>query len=133
MEAAFDNPMGTDGFEFVEYTAPDPAALADLFERMGFAATARHRSKNVTLYQQGDVNFILDLEPASFAQSFAHVHGPSVCAFALRVALQAAGFVLDGRAPEKVSYKLEGKLDGPVFGSTRFQSTGELALPGARP
>ena len=85
MEAAFDNPMGTDGFEFVEYTAPDPAALADLFERMGFAATARHRSKNVTLYQQGDVNFILDLEPASFAQSFAHVHGPSVCAFALRV------------------------------------------------
>jgi len=85
VEAAFDNPMGTDGFEFVEYTAPDPAALADLFERMGFAATARHRSKNVTLYQQGDVNFILDLEPASFAQSFAHVHGPSVCAFALRV------------------------------------------------
>ncbi len=85
MEAAFENPMGTDGFEFVEYTAPDPGALAELFGHMGFTPTARHRSKNVTLYQQGDVNFILDFEPASFAQSFAHVHGPSVCAFALRV------------------------------------------------
>jgi len=61
------------------------------------------------------------------------VIGVPVTISALRVALQAAGFVLDGRAPEKVSYKLEGKLDGPVFGSTRFQSTGELALPGARP
>ena len=85
MSAAIENPMGTDGFEFVEYTAPDPAALAGIFESMGFAPVARHRSKNVALYQQGDVNFILDLEPASFAQSFAEVHGASVCAFALRV------------------------------------------------
>src|SRR5262249_12632171 len=51
----WDNPMGTDGFEFVEYTGPDPAALGALFERMGFVAAARHRSKNVTLYKQGDV------------------------------------------------------------------------------
>jgi 4-hydroxyphenylpyruvate dioxygenase-like putative hemolysin len=56
--------MGTDGFEFVEYTGPDPLALAALFERMGFVAAARHRSKSVTLYQQGDVNFILNAEPA---------------------------------------------------------------------
>ena len=84
MASAFDNPMGTDGFEFVEYTAPDPAQLAGVFERMGFAPVARHRSKNVTLYQQGDVNFILDLEPASFAQSFARCtarrRAPSRCA-----------------------------------------------------
>lgn len=79
------NPMGTDGFEFVEYTAPDPKALAGLFERMGFRAAARHRSKDVTLYRQGDVNFILNGEPDSFAQSFARVHGPSVCAMAFRV------------------------------------------------
>ncbi|MYJ71206.1 MAG: 4-hydroxyphenylpyruvate dioxygenase [Rhodospirillaceae bacterium] len=79
------NPMGTDGFEFVEYTAPDPQALAGLFERMGFRATARHRHKAVTLYRQGDVNFILNAEPDSFAQSFARVHGPSVCAMAFRV------------------------------------------------
>ena len=79
------NPMGTDGFEFVEYTAPDPQALAGLFERMGFRAAARHRHKDVTLYRQGDVNFILNAEPDSFAQSFARVHGPSGCAMAFRV------------------------------------------------
>jgi 4-hydroxyphenylpyruvate dioxygenase len=82
----WDNPMATDGFEFVEYTGPDPKALAALFERMGFVAAARHRSKNVTLYQQGDVNFILNAEPESFAQAFARLHGPSVCAIAFRVA-----------------------------------------------
>ena len=79
------NPMGTDGFEFVEYTAPDPKALAGLFARMGFRAAARHRHKDVTLYRQGDVNFILNAEPDSFARSFARVHGPSVCAMAFRV------------------------------------------------
>ncbi len=73
-----DNPAGTDGFAFVEYAAPEPAALARLFERMGFAAVARHWSKDVTLlYRQGGVNFILNAEPASLAQSFARVHGPS--------------------------------------------------------
>ncbi len=81
----WDNPMGTDGFEFVEYTGPDPPALAALFERMGFVAAARHRSKNVTLYKQGEVNFILNAEPESFAQAFARLHGPSVCAIAFRV------------------------------------------------
>src|SRR3954465_563884 len=82
----WDNPMGTDGFEFVEYTGPEPAELAALFERMGFVAAARHRSKNVTLYKQGEVNFILNAEPGSFAQAFARLHGPSVCAIAFRVA-----------------------------------------------
>src|SRR5687768_12016307 len=85
MDAPQANPAGTDGFEFIEYTAPDSRALAALFESMGFAAAARHRSKDVTLYRQGDVNFIVNHEPDSFAQSFARVHGPSVCAFAMRV------------------------------------------------
>jgi 4-hydroxyphenylpyruvate dioxygenase len=80
-----ENPMGTDGFEFVEYTGPDPQALAALFERIGLVAAARHRSKDVTLYKQGDVNFILNAEPESFAQAFARLHGPSVCAIAFRV------------------------------------------------
>lgn len=79
------NPFGTDGFEFVEYAAPASAGLGALFEKMGFAAVARHRSKDVTLYRQGDTNFILNHEPNSFAQAFARVHGPSVCAFAIRV------------------------------------------------
>ena len=78
--------MGTDGFEFVEYTAPDPEALGKLFETLGFSAVARHRSKKVTLYRQGDVNFIVNAEPQSYAQIFARAHGPSVCAMAFRVA-----------------------------------------------
>src|SRR5438876_2495689 len=81
----WENPLGTDGFEFVEYAAPDPAALGRLFEQMGFTAIARHRSKNVLLYRQGDINFIINAEPGSFAQGFARVHGPSICAMAFRV------------------------------------------------
>ena len=57
------------------------------------------------------------------------VIGVPVTVSTLRVALQALGFVLDGRPVEKLSYKLEGKLDGPVFGSTRFKAQGEFALP----
>jgi 4-hydroxyphenylpyruvate dioxygenase len=80
-----ENPMGTDGFEFVEYTAPDAQMLRVLFERLGFPVVARHRSKNVTLHRQGDINFIINAEPDSFAQSFARRHGPSACAMAFRV------------------------------------------------
>ncbi len=86
------NPMGTDGFEFVEYTAPDTRALARVFESLDFVAVARHRSKKVTLYRQGDVNFIVNAEPDSFAQAFARVHGPSACAMAFRVKDAAAAF-----------------------------------------
>ncbi|MBA3505611.1 MAG: 4-hydroxyphenylpyruvate dioxygenase, partial [Betaproteobacteria bacterium] len=81
----WDNPLGTDGFEFIEYAAPDPAALGRLFAELGFTAIARHRSKNVLLYRQGAINFIVNAEPDSFAQSFARVHGPSICAIAFRV------------------------------------------------
>ncbi|MBL8511816.1 MAG: 4-hydroxyphenylpyruvate dioxygenase [Betaproteobacteria bacterium] len=88
----FENPMGTDGFEFVEYTAPDTEALGRLFESLGFVAVARHRSKRVTLYKQGGINFIVNAEPDSFAQSFARVHGPSACAFGIRVKDAAAAF-----------------------------------------
>ncbi|MEA2093831.1 MAG: VOC family protein, partial [Pseudomonadota bacterium] len=85
METAINNPLGTDGFEFVEYTATDSRGLARLFEQMGFTAVGRHRSKDVILYRQGDINFIINHEPNSFAQAFARVHGPSVCAIGLRV------------------------------------------------
>ena len=84
-DATRDNPMGTDGFEFIEYAAPDPQAMGAVFERMGFKAIARHRHKNVLLYRQGGINFILNAEPDSFAQRFARQHGPSVCAIAFRV------------------------------------------------
>jgi 4-hydroxyphenylpyruvate dioxygenase len=82
---AWENPMGTDGFEFIEYAAPDPRAMGELFERMGFKPIARHRHKNVLLYRQGGINFIVNAEPDSFAQRFARLHGPSICAIAFRV------------------------------------------------
>lgn len=90
--ALWDNPAGTDGFEFVEYAAPDPEELGRLFQAMGFQAVARHRAKQVTLWRQGGVNFIVNGEPQSFAQSFARVHGPSACAIAFRVADAAAAY-----------------------------------------
>jgi 4-hydroxyphenylpyruvate dioxygenase len=86
------NPMGTDGFEFVEYTAPDPEALRALFGRMGFREVARHRSKNVTLHRQGDINFLINSEPNSFAQQFARDHGGSICAMGFRVRDAARAF-----------------------------------------
>ncbi len=87
------NPLGTDGFEFVEYTAPDQAgidALKRLFSLMGFAEIAKHKHKHVWLYRQGDTNFIVNGEivngePESQAQSFAKNHGASVNAMAFRV------------------------------------------------
>lgn len=81
----WDNPMGTAGFEFIEYTAPDPVALGRVFENLGFKAIAKHRKKNVTLYRQGGINFLVNAEPDSFAQRFARLHGPSICAIAFRV------------------------------------------------
>ncbi len=81
----FDNPLGTDGFEFVEFTGPDPQRIARQFESMGFAAVARHRSKNVLRYRQGDINFILNMEPSGQAAEFRAAHGPSANAMAFRV------------------------------------------------
>jgi 4-hydroxyphenylpyruvate dioxygenase len=112
---AWDNPIGTDGFEFVEYAAPDPKALGALFERMGFQAVARHRHKDVLLYKQGDVNFIVNAEPRSFAQNFARRHGPSVCAIAFRVRDAAAAY-------EKL-------LERGAWGVESRVGPGELAIP----
>ncbi len=92
MRNPIDNPMGTDGFEFVEYTAPDPDHLRTLFERLGFPVVARHRSKNVTLHSQGSINFIINAEQDSFGQAFARKHGPSACAMAFRVKDAAAAY-----------------------------------------
>lgn len=92
MAEIWPNPMATDGFEFVEYTAPDPELLRGLFDRMGFPAVAKHRSKNVTLHRQGDINFIINAEPSGFGQQFARAHGPSACAMAFRVKDAAAAY-----------------------------------------
>jgi 4-hydroxyphenylpyruvate dioxygenase len=85
MPDLFDNPMGLMGFEFVEFASPVANTLEPLFEKMGFSLVARHRSKDVLLYRQGDINFIVNREPKSPAGYFAAEHGPSACAMAFRV------------------------------------------------
>jgi 4-hydroxyphenylpyruvate dioxygenase len=92
MAELWENPLGTDGFEFVEYTAPDVTMLHKLFERLGFRAVATHRSKDVTLYRQGDTNFIVNADKDSHAARFAKAHGPSACAMGFRVKDAAAAY-----------------------------------------
>jgi len=86
MTEVHDNPLGIDGFEFVEFAAPDAALLHSLFRHMGFTAIGRHRERKITLYRQGEINFLVNEEPDSFAADFAREHGPSACGFAIRVA-----------------------------------------------
>ncbi len=81
----FDNPLGTDGFEFVEFTSPEPERLKGLFEMMGFTAVSKHRSKAVLRFRQGDINLILNMEPVGQAAEFRQAHGPSANAMAFRV------------------------------------------------
>ena len=92
MADLFDNPIGTDGFEFVEFTGPDPRSLAAYFELMGFTAVAKHRSKEVLRYKQGDINFILNMEPSGQPADFRAAHGPSANGMAFRVRDAAKAF-----------------------------------------
>jgi 4-hydroxyphenylpyruvate dioxygenase len=85
MTDLFDNPMGLMGFEFVEFASPEPNVLEPMFEALGFTLVAKHRSKDVVLYRQGDINFIVNREPKSPAAYFAAEHGPSACGLAFRV------------------------------------------------
>jgi 4-hydroxyphenylpyruvate dioxygenase len=82
----FDNPMGIDGFEFVEFAAPagQGELLHALFRRMGFSAVLKHKARKLTVYRQGGVNFLVNEDPDSFAADFAAAHGPSACGFAVR-------------------------------------------------
>ena len=88
MADLFDNPMGLMGFEFVEFASPTRGVLEPVFEKLGFSLVAKHRSKDVVLYRQGEINFILNHEPHSAAAYFAAEHGPSACGLAFRCAIR---------------------------------------------
>jgi 4-hydroxyphenylpyruvate dioxygenase len=112
------NPIGTDGFEFVEYTAPTPEGiqqLRELFTAMGFTETAKHRSKEVWLFQQNDINFVLNGSPTGHVREFGLKHGPSACAMAFRVenAAQAAAYVESQGATLVGSHANFGELNIP--------------------
>ena len=84
--------MGLDGFEFVEFSAPEPGVLEPMFSMLGFTEVARHRSKAAHLWRQGDINFVINYEPRSPAMYHAEEHGPSVCGLAFRVADSRAAY-----------------------------------------
>jgi 4-hydroxyphenylpyruvate dioxygenase len=106
----FENPLGTDGFEFVEFTAPEPDRLKSLFELMGFTAVGRHRSKNVLRLRQGDINLILNMEPSGQPAAFRAAHGPSANAMAFRVKDAAKAFAM---AVERGATPVQGPV-GPM-------------------
>jgi 4-hydroxyphenylpyruvate dioxygenase len=115
----FENPMGIDGFEFVEFAAPVGQAdfMHQYFRNMGFTAVLRHKSRAITVYRQGGVNFLLNEDPDSFAADFAASHGPSACGFAIRFrkpADEVCAMVI-GNGGEAITDKPESKaVDAPV-------------------
>ena len=105
MADLFENPVGLDGFEFVEFCAPEKGVLEPVFEVMGFTRIAQHRSKDVHLWRQGGINLIINYEPKSAAWYFAREHGPSACGMAFRVkdARKAYAYLLEkGAEPVNV-------------------------------
>lgn len=118
MSDLFENPIGLDGFEFVEFSAPEKGVLEPVFAAMGFTRIARHRSKDVELWRQGAINFITNYEPHSPAWFFSREHGPSACGMGFRVRDARAAYAeLLARSAEPVSV-----ATGPM----------ELHLPGIR-
>ncbi len=85
MADLFENPIGLMGFEFIEFASPKPDVIEPVLESMGFSHVANHRSKDVALYRQGEINAIVNREAKSHAAYFAAEHGPSVCGMAFRV------------------------------------------------
>ena len=110
-----DNPAGTDGFEFVEYSHPEPQKLHDLFRLMGFRPVARHKTMAVTLYRQGDVNYLVNEQPGSHGHDFVAAHGPCAPSMAFRVvdarqAYERALVTNDGSLKSKDYYNLGNTL-----------------------
>ena len=111
-DAASANPLGLNGFEFVEFTSPDPDRMAAQFEALGFTATHRHPTKNITRYKQGRINLMLNRDDAGRVAAFRGVHGPSASAMAFRVAdpQAALAWALDNgaKATEEDDTVIEG-------------------------
>ncbi len=117
------NPLGTDGFEFVEFSAPNAEGikkLNDLFTLLGFTPVAKHKSKNVTLFRQGDVNFLVNADEGTYFHEFSKSHGPCACAMAFRVKDAQKAFeyaVSKGAKPFDKGERHDGESEVPaVYG-----------------
>jgi len=121
-----ENPLGLDGIEFVEYASPDPQALEQLFFKLGFQKIGQHKRKQVSLYRQNQVNFVINNEQATFAAKFAKQHGPSICATGFRVKSAAKAFDL---AVQRGARPIEGgKGDGASHSFPAIYGIGESAI-----
>ncbi len=125
MTDVFENPMGTDGFEFVEFAAPDRSLLDALFTSFGFIAVARHRLRDITLYRQGGINFLVNAEPGSFAADFAKLHGPCACGFGMRV--KDARYA-QSRAVERGAVAFSQKVDSVAVSTPMIEGIGGSIL-----
>ena len=117
MADLFENPLGTDGFEFVEYCHTDPQKLAELFSELGFKQTAHHKSKKVTLWQQGTINFILNAEPEAikFATDRGGLGGANAMAFRVKDAKKAYEVALSKGAKPYQTKIGAGEMDIPAI------------------
>jgi 4-hydroxyphenylpyruvate dioxygenase len=108
-----ENPLKLRGIEFIEYSAEDPSALDQLFRAFGFSKIMTNKNKKVDLYRQGNITFLLNYEPKSFATNFYKSHGPCVCSmgwkfedneFAMPLAIERGASKAD-----QVDYQMNGK------------------------
>ncbi|WP_312165751.1 4-hydroxyphenylpyruvate dioxygenase [Phenylobacterium sp.] len=141
-----ENPIGLDGFEFVEFTSPDPVGMTALIEQLGFTAWSRHPTKAITRYKQGRINLLVNQEPAGQAAEFRAAHGPSANGMAFRVADAKAAYdlaVSRGARPADAptsalpdAYVLEGIGGSLLYLVDRFGDKGAIydaweQIPGA--
>ena len=124
----FENPMGIHGFEFVEFAAPQGqgAMMRDYLEKLGFTAVARHRDRDITLFRQGTINFLLNEQPDSFASDFAGKHGPSACGFAIRFQKNPAEVLQHVLA--NGGEKADHKVDTAAVASLAIKGIGDCML-----
>lgn len=139
MSDLFENPVGLDGFEFIEFSAPREGLLEPVFEAMGFVRIARHRSKKVELWRQGEINLVINYEPRSPAWFFSREHGPSACGMAFRVRDAHRAYAeLLRRAAEPVEVEtgpmelrlpaIRGIGNAIIYLTDRYESDGDGAL-----
>ena len=120
-----DNPLGLDGIEFVEYSAPDPQVLEQMFFKFGFQKIGQHKRKAVTLYRQNQVNFIINSEPGTFAAKFTKQHGPAICATGFRAKSAQRAFEL---AVQRGARPIETKHDPASHSFPAIYGIGDSAV-----
>lgn len=122
------NPLGVDGIEYVEYVTLEPQSFGAALERLGFAAVARHRSREIVLYRAGGMNVIVNADPSVAGSADEGAQAPRLKAFALRVRDAAAAY---SHCIEKGAWPLSGNYgDNQTGNASPRAGAMELNIPG---